>query len=96
MSAKRKGTAAEHRTMRVLEAAGYACTRAAGSLGAWDVIAIGPGDVRLVQVKAGRRPYCCPAEREGLELFQVPENGVVRKELWLWRDYARTPQIEVL
>jgi len=91
----RKGSRAEHKTIRVLEAAGYCCTRAAGSLGAWDVIAIGPGDVRLVQVKSGKAPYCSPAEREGLELFQVPPTGV-RKELWRWRDWARAPEIEVV
>ena len=94
MNAKGKGSRAEHRTMRVLEAAGYSCTRAAASLGMWDVIAIGPGDVRLCQVKAGKRPYCSPLEREGLELFKVPHS--VRKELWLWKDHARAPVIEVL
>jgi Holliday junction resolvase len=91
---KAKGTRAEHRTMRVLEAAGYACTRAAASLGLFDVIAVGPGDVRLVQCKAGKHPWLSPAEREALVLFAVPPN--VRKELWKWRDYAREPEIEVL
>jgi hypothetical protein len=33
-----------------LQAASYACTRAAASLGAWDVIGIGPVDLVLVQV----------------------------------------------
>ena len=91
---KAKGSRAEHRTIRVLEAAGYTCTRAGGSLGLWDVIAIGPGDVRCVQVKAGKAPYCAPAEREALALFAPPPG--CRKELWKWRDYARTPEIEVL
>ena len=94
MNAKAKGTRAEHRTMRVLEAAGYRCTRAAASLGEWDVIAIGPGDVRLVQVKCGLKPWCSPAEREVLELFAVGPG--VRKELWFWTDHHRTPRIEVL
>lgn len=91
---KAKGSRAEHRTIRVLEAAGYRCTRAAGSMGEWDVIAVGPGDVRLIQVKCGVKPWCSPAEREALELF--PVGAGVRKELWKWRDYARTPDIEVL
>jgi hypothetical protein len=52
MNTKRKGTRAEHRAMRILEAAGYVCTRAGASLGLFDVIAIGPNDVRLLQVKA--------------------------------------------
>ena len=53
MNAKAKGTRAERRAMRLLEAAGYSCTKAGGSLGLFDVIAIGPRDVRLVQVKSG-------------------------------------------
>jgi hypothetical protein len=47
MNAKRKGTAREHRSIAVLEAAGYRCTRAAASLGAWDVIGVGSTDVVL-------------------------------------------------
>jgi Holliday junction resolvase len=33
MNAKRKGTRNEHKSIRILETAGYACTRAAASLG---------------------------------------------------------------
>jgi hypothetical protein len=51
MNAKAKGTRAEHRSIRLLEAAGYACTRAAASLGAWDIIGVGSTDFALVQVK---------------------------------------------
>ena len=47
VNAKRKGTKKEHRSIRPLEAAGDACTRAAASLGAWDIIGVGS----LVQVK---------------------------------------------
>jgi Holliday junction resolvase len=46
MSAKAKGTAREHRSIDVLEAAGYRCTRAAASLGAWDIIGIGSTEMR--------------------------------------------------
>jgi hypothetical protein len=35
MNAKRKGTRNEHRSMLLLEATGYRCTRAAASLGAY-------------------------------------------------------------
>ena len=48
MSAKSKGTRNEHRSIKILEAAGYECTRAAGSLGAWDIVGIGSTDVVLV------------------------------------------------
>ncbi len=56
MNAKRRGTRNEHRSRRLLEAAGYAVTRAAGSLGAWDLVGIGPIDVVLLQVKSNRAP----------------------------------------
>jgi Holliday junction resolvase len=55
MNTKAKGSRAERRAMKILEAAGYICTRAGVSLGLFDVIAIGPTDVRLVQVKAGTK-----------------------------------------
>jgi Holliday junction resolvase len=38
---KRKGTRNEHRSIALLEASGYHCTRSAGSLGDWDIVAIG-------------------------------------------------------
>lgn len=41
MNAKRKGTRNEHRSRVLLEAAGYAVTRAAASLVAWDLIGVG-------------------------------------------------------
>lgn len=47
MIAKAKGTRNEHRSMCLLEAAGYSGTRAAASLGAWDIIGIGSKDVAL-------------------------------------------------
>ena len=89
---KRKGTRNEHRTMRWLEAQGYACTRAAASLGLWDVIAIGPKDNRLCQVKTNRWPGS--VEREQLEMFVCPPD--TRKEIWRWDDYKKEPRVEVL
>lgn len=91
---KAKGSRAEHKTMRYLEARGYSCTRAAGSMGMWDVIAVSPVLVRLIQVKAGKRPYCPPKERAALEAFKVPQ-GVI-KQLWYWEDYAREPTMILL
>ncbi len=54
MNTKKKGTRNEHRSIRLLEAAGYRCTRAAASLGTWDVIGVSSDDVVLLQVKSGR------------------------------------------
>ena len=49
INAKAKGKWNEHRSMALLEAAGYRCTQSAASLGEWDII--GPTDVVLCQVR---------------------------------------------
>lgn len=89
MNAKAKGTRLEHKTRRRLEALGYRVTRAAGSLGCWDLIAIGPDDVLLVQVKANVWPG--PKERKAME--EMPACGAVVKQAWRWDDHARKPRI---
>jgi len=89
---KAKGTRNEHRSMRLLEAAGYACTRAAASLGAWDIIAIGSADVVLVQVKT--RDWPGSVELETLRLFSAPANA--RKLIHRWRDRQRLPDVREL
>ena len=94
MNAKRKGSRAEHKAIRILEAAGYACTRAAASLGVFDIVAIGPTDIRLVQVKCGDRCQVTAAEREQLLLFVCPGNA--SKEVWKFFDRQREPVIERL
>lgn len=92
MSAKAKGTRNEHRTMRLLEAAGYACTRAAASLGAWDVIGIGATDVVLVQVKT--RDWPGSVEMETLRGFSCPPN--CQRIVHRWRDRQRVPDVREL
>ena len=89
---KAKGTRNEHKTMRYLEALGYACTRAAASLGLWDVIAVSPHEVKLVQVKTNR--WAGTVETEQMVEFRVPHH--VSKELWRWDDYARQPKVKIL
>ena len=90
---KRKGTRAERRAIKILEAAGYHCTKAGGSLGAFDVIALGRLGVRAIQVKSGGARLS-PLEREtikGLDLC-----ATITREYWRFPDYARVPIIEVL
>jgi Holliday junction resolvase len=89
---KRKGTRNEHRSRRILEASGYAVTRAAASLGAWDLVAIGSTDVVLVQVKT--RDWPGAVELEMLKGFATPPNA--RKLLHRWRDRQRTPDVREL
>lgn len=92
MNAKRKGTRNEHRSIRLLKAAGYACTRAAGSLGVWDIIGIGSTDLVLVQVKT--RDWPGAVELETLRLFVAPGN--CRKLVHRWRDRQRRPDVREL
>ena len=93
MNTKRKGTRAEHRAIRLLESAGYCCTRAAGSLGLFDVVAIGPADVKLIQVKSGSASLSA-TEREAIRALAVPGNTT--RECWRFRDRCRAPLIERL
>ena len=92
MSAKAKGTRNEHRSMAVLEAAGYRCTRSAASLGEWDIVGVGSTDVVLVQCKT--RDWPGVVETETLRLFTVPPN--TRKLIHRWRDRQRLPDTKEL
>lgn len=93
MNAKAKGGRAERRAIVILEAAGYVCTKAGGSLGLFDVIAIGPQDVRCIQVKAGGK-YLSGDERGQIRALVVPAN--VSRECWRFPDRCRAPRIERL
>lgn len=92
MNAKAKGTRNEHRSIRLLEAAGYACTRAAASLGAFDIIGVGSKDVVLVQVKT--RDWPGTVEMESLREFPVPPNA--QKLVHRWRYRERLPDVREL
>jgi uncharacterized protein with GYD domain len=89
MNAKAKGTKREHRSIAILEATGYRCTRAAASLGAWDIVGIDSTDVVLVQVKSLDWPGS--VEMEMLRDFPCPAN--CRKLLHRWRDRQRVPDV---
>ena len=92
MNNKAKGAKNEHRSIRLLEAAGYACTRAAASLGAWDVIGIGSTDFVAVQVKT--RDWPGSVEMETLRMFVCPPN--CRRLIHRWRDRQRLPDVKEL
>lgn len=92
VNAKAKGSRNERRTMRLLEAAGYACTRAAASLGVFDVIGIGAIDIVLVQVKSTAWPGT--AEIEQMKLFRAPPN--CRKIIHRWKDRVQLPDVKEL
>jgi Holliday junction resolvase len=92
MNCGAKGRRNEWRSRRLLEAAGYQVTRAAGSLGSWDLVAISTTDVVLVQVKSNRPPS--PAEREALAGFAGPPN--CKRLIHVWRDRERLPRVTEL
>jgi Holliday junction resolvase len=90
MNSKAKGNRNEHRSMRLLEAAGYKCCRSAASLGAWDIVGVSPTDIVLVQVKSNDWPRSL--EMETMQLFQAPPN--CRKLIHRWRDRQRLPDVK--
>jgi len=84
------GRSYEYKAKKVLEREGYTVTRAAGSHGKWDLIAVKEGSsepVRCIQIKRTK------TEAGVKQLFGkfVPEtNGNAfmpyRHELWVWLD----------
>jgi Holliday junction resolvase len=92
MNAKAKGSRNERKSIAILEAAGYQCMKAGGSLGVWDIIGIGSRDFVLVQVKTSVWP--CGVELETIQNFIAPANA--RKLLHRWRDYQRLPDVREL
>lgn len=75
--------------MRLLEAAGYRMTRAAASLGTFDLIGIGSADVMLVQVKT--RDWPGAVEIEAIRRFIAPANA--RKVVHRWRARQSVPDV---
>jgi hypothetical protein len=78
--------------MALLEAAGYACTRAAASLGVFDIVGIGPSDIVLVQCKT--RDYPTAVEMEAIRNFPCPPG--CKKLVHRWVDRKRMPDVRVV
>lgn len=89
MNTKAKGTRNERRSARLLENAGYSVTRAAASLGVWDLVGVAAADVVLVQVKT--RDWPGTGEMKRLEASSVPPG--VKKLVHRWRDRQRVPDV---
>ncbi|MBA4121337.1 MAG: hypothetical protein H0X72_02590 [Acidobacteria bacterium] len=90
MNKKAKGNRNEYKTMRLLESVGYECFRMAASKGAFDVIAVSPSDVLLIQVKSNRFPSSL--EMETIKAFECPINA--RKLIHVWQDRKRLPVVK--
>jgi hypothetical protein len=92
MNTKAKGSRNERRSIELLESAGYACTRAAASLGVFDVVGVGPSDVVLLQCKSNEWPRS--VEMETLKNFPCP--SICKKLIHRWRDGQRLPDVRVV
>jgi hypothetical protein len=92
MNAKAKGSRNEHRSIALLEASGYACTRAAASLGVFDIVGVGPSDVGLVQCKT--RDWPGAVELETIKNFPCP--SLCKKLIHRYRDRVRLPDVKVV
>jgi hypothetical protein len=92
MNTSKKGKRAEVLTIKLLEAAGYYCTRSDKSRGLFDVWGFSSTDFVLVQVKCNDWPSL--AEMEALTLCVVPPN--TRKLVHRWRDGRDEPDVRVL
>jgi len=93
VNAKAKGSRAERRAIAMLNAMGYLCTKAGGSLGVFDVIALGAVDIRCIQVKSGTGRLS-PLERETIRGLALPTNCT--REVWRFPDRCKEPLIERL
>lgn len=92
MDCKSKGSRSERKAKALLEGMGYTLVvRSGASLGLFDLVALGidKASVLLLQIKSNRKPG--KFEMELLKSFQVPK--FCRKELWVFRDYERNPEI---
>ena len=89
---KRKGVVNERRSRTLLESQGYRVTRAGGSFGTWDLVAIRGDGILLVQVKTARWPVS--QEMSAMMEFPAPEN--CRKLIHRWQPHARTPEVREL
>lgn len=75
----------------MLERHGAFVVRSAGSFGPFDLVALWPDRVLLVQVKAGKGP----SEKEIKEMVSVlpATSYTLSKQVWIFRAREKTPRI---
>ena len=88
MNTSRQGHSRERQCVRELTERGYVAIRSAGSKKMWDVVAIGPNDIKLIQCKKTNKniqsAIAPKAVVEEMRYAPAPNSGVVTKELWTW------------
>ena len=80
------GRQAEYWARNELRDIGYLVLRMAGSKGPVDLVAIGPQNVMLVQVKRIQSGEVPSFDRELAELREIAKPAGVFCELWAWHD----------
>jgi len=96
MNRYRKGYLAERKSRAWLEARGYFVVEARGSHGACDLVAIGDSDIKVVQVKAGRKPSKADVFEIVQAMHKIPTCPRMVREIHHWPDYAREPTVEII
>jgi Holliday junction resolvase len=85
------GARIEYKAMHELEKEGYLVIRAAGSHGAFDLVALGRNRVRLIQCKKtnSRKKDISRAYMKDIKQMEDARNGrelpICTMELWVWR-----------
>lgn len=80
----KRGAHYERRAKHELDEAGYITIRSSASHGAFDIWAVGNGELRLIQCKATKSGANHSALIEELRRVDVP--AFCKKELWVWHD----------
>ena len=90
MTTVRRGHDIERKCVRELTERGYEAIRSAGSKKTWDVIAVGPYDMKLIQCKRTKRTVqsaiASKAVVKQMRDAVAPKSSIVHKELWTWVD----------
>ena len=78
----RKGRRYEYKAKRVLEQEGFEVVRSAASKGKWDLVAVKPGCIRLIQVRKGK-----PTEGAIKKFLPLQADiCVVFREVWFYQE----------
>lgn len=84
-----RGVEKERKAMEYLDSCGYITMRTAGSHGIFDVIALGPTGVRLIQIKRVKKDENWTSEYESAkdQMQKLPKIHA-SYEVWIWEDYS--------
>ena len=94
-----KGARIERKALDQLEKDGYLVVRSAGSHSPFDIVAIGMGEVRLIQLKACKKFYqnildsAMTEVRKGYMKLTIP--GFCKAEVWICEDRKGFAKYEI-